>query len=192
MPTRTWIVLLRAIGGATHAKMSMAQLRAGCAKAGLDNPRTYIASGNLIVESDLPEARVRSAIEGVITAHGLLIGREHGLNNAVILRRPADLIAVLAGPAFPDAARDRPSRLQVVFLDRAPDAAALQPLRALATTERLHLSGSELTVDYPDGIATSKLTAKAIERHLDCTGTARNWNTIGKLLDLAQQKNGDR
>ena len=181
----TWVAFLRAIGGATHAKMSMAQLRDGCAAAGLQNPRTYIASGNLIVTSDGPERQVLETIEDVVRAHGLTIGRDKSLNNAVILRRPDQLSAILADPAFPDAARDRPARLLVVFLDRAPDPARLDALAAIRGPERLQLSGAELTVDYRDGVGTSKLTAKAIERHLDCTGTARNWNTIGKLDALA-------
>lgn len=183
----TWIAFLRAIGPATHKKMSMAQLRDGCASAGLESPRTYIANGNLIVDSGWPEDRVHKTIEGVVTAHGLTIGRDNSLNNAVLLRQSKHLASILAHPAFPDAARDRPSRLLVVLLDRAPSPSAVDPLRDIADSEKLALSGTELTVDYREGISTSKLTAKAIERHLDCTGTARNWNTLMKLAKLTGQ-----
>ena len=48
----TWIALLRGVNVGGHNKLPMAQLRAGLDEAGLSNPRTYIQSGNVIVDCD--------------------------------------------------------------------------------------------------------------------------------------------
>jgi len=52
--------------------------------------------------------------------------------------------------------------------------------------EVLKSRGRELYLVYPDGIGTSKFTGASIERQLGLRGTARNWNTVLKLLALAQ------
>jgi uncharacterized protein (DUF1697 family) len=53
--------------------------------------------------------------------------------------------------------------------------------------ETIHGNGKHLYIVYPDGIGTSKLTGTAIERALGVRGTARNWNTVLKLLALSQK-----
>jgi uncharacterized protein (DUF1697 family) len=53
--------------------------------------------------------------------------------------------------------------------------------------EELRLDGRELYIHYPDGIGKSKLTPALLERTLKVSGTARNWNTILKLLEMAEQ-----
>lgn len=176
MASVRWVALLRAIGPASHRRMSMADLRDGVARAGLGEPRTILATGNLLVTSDAAEAEVRAAIEGVVQERGL-----DPQMHAVILRRAAELGRILAAPAFPGAAAERPARCLVVFLDREPDADGLAALAERTRRERLALDGRELTIDYADGVGSSRLTVKAVEGALKATGTGRNWTTIGRL-----------
>ena len=49
---------------------------------------------------------------------------------------------------------------------------------------RFQLDGRELYLHLPNGAGRSKLTLDYIERRLAVRGTARNWNTVLKLLDL--------
>ena len=51
--------------------------------------------------------------------------------------------------------------------------------------EKIRGDGSHAYITYPDGAGNSKLTPAVIERHLGCAGTARNWNTVGKLVALS-------
>lgn len=57
---------------------------------------------------------------------------------------------------------------------------ALEPhvafLRAINVSGKNHL---------PNGAGRSKLTIDWIERGLGVAGTARNWRTVGKLLEMA-------
>jgi len=173
------IALLRAIGPATHAKMSMEDLRNACKASGLERVATYIATGNLILESRKSAAAVQAIIEGVL--------RGFDLANRVVMRKPDDLAAIVAANPFPKAATLRPSKLVVCFLAATPDAERLAKLLQYRGPERFKLVGRELCVDYPNGVTGSKLTPGVLERRLDTPATFRNWNTVQKLLAMARK-----
>jgi uncharacterized protein (DUF1697 family) len=58
-----YVALLRAVNVGGTGKLPMTELKAMCEAAGLDQVRTYIASGNVIFSSGKSEDAVRSAIE---------------------------------------------------------------------------------------------------------------------------------
>ena len=48
----------------------------------------------------------------------------------------------------------------------------------------IELRGPEVYLYYPDGVGRSKLTNAFLENRLDVAGTARNWNTLKKLVEI--------
>ena len=176
-PGTTRIVLIRAIGPPTHAAMSMAELRDGCAEAGLENARTLLATGNLLFETSASASRARASVRDVLS--------RHGLDNALFMRRPDELAAVLEANPFPDAALKRPNHLLVLFLERRVGESELRELEAYDGPERFEARGRELYIDYVDGVGRSRLTPAVLERRLGQPGTARNWNTVNKLVEAA-------
>ncbi len=171
---RTWIALLAGIGGATHKAMSMSHLRDACEKSGLVHVRTVLATGNIIFESDLSEAGIMKLLCGIVA--------DHGLDNAVFLRRPAQLRAARKANPFPDAADERPNHLLVHFLASKGNPTALEDYQG---PERISVQGREVYIDYAEGIGRSRLTSARLLRALGQPGTARNWNTLEKLIDKA-------
>lgn len=164
-----YVALLRAVNVGGTGTLAMADLRALCDRAGFDNVRTYIASGNVVLDSAATAVEVKRTLEAALHDHA---GRPVG----VVVRDHAALSAVLAANPFPDAA---PNRLVVVFLDAPPPADALQALRHLAG-ERIALGAREIYVHYGDGMAGSKLVIPAAK-----AGTGRNLNTVAKLTALS-------
>lgn len=163
-----YVALLRAVNVAGTGKLPMVELRAMAEALGLANVRTFIASGNLIFESDLSEAAVKAALETRIEAYA-------GKHVPIFVRTAAEMAAVRAADPFPDA---HGSRHMVYFLDTAP------PLDTIATArgqagERIALGIREIYVDYGDGIRFTKLKLPAIK-----SGTGRNMNSVGKLAAL--------
>jgi len=74
----------------------------------------------------------------------------------------------------------------VMCLHDAPDASAVKALReAIVGREVVQVRGREAYFVYPDGVGSSKLTHGLIEKKLGTKGTARNWNTVLKLLEAA-------
>jgi uncharacterized protein (DUF1697 family) len=175
--TKKWIALIRAIGPATHKKMSMQDLRESCVQAGLENVSTYIASGNLLFASPVSKSRLTALLQEILAGYDL--------ENDIILRTPAELKAVVSAAPFPGAAKARPNHLLVVFLNNKLNKHATDKLAARDGPESILALDREFCVDYKEGVGRSKLTPALIERHLGQPGTARNWNTVNKLIELS-------
>jgi len=98
----------------------------------------------------------------------------------------AELRGIVEGNPFPTEAKRDPSHLLVHFLPRAPAADASDKMKALVVPgEKFALTRVAAYVFYAHGIARSKL-AGGIDRALGVRGTGRNWNTVMKMLALAE------
>ncbi|MCZ0738228.1 DUF1697 domain-containing protein [Phreatobacter sp. AB_2022a] len=171
------VALIRAIGPATHARMSMKDLSEGCRAAGLAKVSTYIQTGNVIVDTRFGAPRIGATVSGVL--------RRFGLGNDVVVRRADALAALAAADPYPDAAAARPDALVVMFLAEPPEAERLATLLRHGGPERISVIGPDLCIDYAGGITGSKLLPGTIERRLGIVGTARNWNTVRRLAALS-------
>ena len=169
-----YVALLRAVNVAGTGKLPMAELRAMAQGLGLANVRTYIASGNLLFESALSEREVKAALETQIEAYA-------GKYVPIFVRTAAEMAAVRAVDPFPDA---HGSRHMVYFLDAAPPQETQQTARDQAG-ELIALGLREIYVYYGDGIRFTKLKLAATKR-----GTARNMNTVAKLVAMMSLKGG--
>jgi uncharacterized protein (DUF1697 family) len=97
----------------------------------------------------------------------------------VIVRTAAEMEAVLACNPFSNAP---PNWTVAIFLDDPPSANALSSLRG-QKDEEVHLGKREIYVSYGSGMARSKLKIPAA-----ADGTARNLNTIAKLVALSRMR----
>ncbi|KQZ59674.1 MULTISPECIES: DUF1697 domain-containing protein [unclassified Lysobacter] len=165
----TYIALLRAVNVGGTGKLPMAELREMCVAAGFQDVRTYIASGNVVLRSPKSAVQVKQALEARLAEYA---GKPVG----VVVRSGADLARVLAGNPFAEGA---PNRVVAIFLDDPPAADALDTVRH-RREERIALGEREIYVHYGDGMADSKLVIPAAR-----AGTARNMNTVAKLIELA-------
>jgi uncharacterized protein (DUF1697 family) len=147
----------------------MADLRAMCADAGFLRVRTYIASGNVVFDSNASPTNVKADLEARLLAHA---GKPVG----VIVRTAAQMAAVLKANPFSQAP---PSRTVAIFLDEPPPSDALDHAVG-AKDEQMRLGKREIFVHYGGGIGKSKLKIPIAQR-----GTARNMGTIAKLVEIA-------
>ena len=173
------IALLRAVnvGG---RKLMMAELRQLMAELGFEGARTLLQSGNLVLDAGgLAGAELEARLEAATRAR-------FGLATDYLVRTPAEWTSIVAANPFGDFARADPAHLLVMLLKAEPGPEAVAALRAaIVGREELAAVGRELFITYPDRIFQSKLTGALIERRLGLRGTARNWNTVGKLAELA-------
>jgi uncharacterized protein (DUF1697 family) len=172
-----WVALLRAVNLGSRNKVPMAELRARLENAGYEGVRTYIASGNVILDGP----RSRTALAADLER---LIAKAFRVDTTAILRTPKELSAVVAGHPF---GKDT-SHSHIVFLAARPRRAAAERLAALdPSPDRAVLAGSEVYLHYPAGYSGSRLSAAQIERVLAVGGTHRNWRTVAKLAELAAE-----
>jgi uncharacterized protein (DUF1697 family) len=74
--------------------------------------------------------------------------------------------------------------LHIWFLAGAPKFDTERADALIAVPERYHVTDRAIYLHAPDGIGRSKLAA-AMEKIAGVPATARNWNTVSKLLEMA-------
>jgi uncharacterized protein (DUF1697 family) len=173
-----FIALIRGINVGGHKKIRMADLKASCEAMGLRDVRTHLQSGNVVFKSAKSNrAQLAKEIQAAMS-----------VDAKVILRSADELRAVVDANPMPEEAQRGPSHFIVTFLDAKPSAAAMQSLRdAYSGPEKMELHGTELYIEYGPDMGRSKLNNALIERKLGVAGTARNWNTVTKLVELAEE-----
>jgi uncharacterized protein (DUF1697 family) len=174
------IALLRGINLASRNRIAMGELRELLTGHGYGDVRTLLQSGNVVLTSDLAPERLARALEDQIAA-------ALGVAPAVVVRTREELADVVARDPFGPVADD-PRRYQVSFLSGEPDQQAVREIEAVdVAPERVAFSGREIYAWHPEGIQRSPLVKLLSEQRLGVAATARNWNTVTKLLDMAGQ-----
>jgi uncharacterized protein (DUF1697 family) len=167
-----YVALLRAVNVGGTGKLPMSELKAICGDAGFTRMETYIASGNVVFDSEATPSRVKAELERRLQAR---VGKPVG----VIVRSAAELLAVLKTNPFP---KTDPKHTYVLFLDEPPPADALTRASG-QQDEQMRLGEREIYVHYAGGMGRSKLKIPAAK-----SGTARNMNTVAKLAAMASER----
>ena len=178
------VSLLRGVNVGGHNKIKMDALCALCESLGLHDPQTYVQSGNVIFRTtDRDLAPLTRRIENAIE-------RKFGFRPAVIARTTSEWRDVIRRNPFATRRGIHPAKLIVIFLPSEPGPEVRASLRRIKPDpEELRISGRELYIYFPNGMGRSKLPA-LIDKTLKTPGTARNWNTVTKLLEMAESLEG--
>lgn len=176
------ISLLRGVNVGGHHKIKMDALRALYESLGLREARTYVQSGNVVFKTQGHDiARLTQKIEG---------GIEHsfGFRPEVVIRTACELRDVIRRNPFAKRRDIDPSKLLVTFLAGNPtDEARERAGKIKADPEEMHIEGREIYIYFPNGMARPKLSWAQVVKTLKTTGTGRNWNTVTRLLALAEE-----
>jgi len=175
------ISMLRGVNVGGHNKIKMDALRALYESMKLREAQTYVQSGNVIFRTDERDiARLAKRIEDGIE-------RKLGFRPDVILRTATEMREVIARNPFAKRRGIEPSKLLVTFLGSDPGAEAREKiLQIKCDPKELRIEGRELYIYFPNGIGRSKLSWAGLEKTLKTPGTARNWNSVTKMLEMAE------
>lgn len=169
------IFLVRAVnvGG---AKLPMADWRGIAEELGATDVSTYIASGNLVCTPPPDVDAFERALE-------VAVQERFGFFREVISRSVEEVRAALDAHPF-EVLEPRFSYVTFLAVEPTPDAIA--KARTFETGEdRWEVIGRELHVRYAAGAGRPQMKDASIGRALAVPGTARNLNTVRKLLELA-------
>jgi uncharacterized protein (DUF1697 family) len=170
------VVLLRAVnvGG---AKLPMADLKSIAADLGATDVSTYIASGNLVAtvpgDADAFDRALEKAIE-----------KQFGYFREAISRSRDELQKALDAHPFEVI---EPRYSYISFMLTAPTAQAVKAAADVPTgNDRWQVVGRELHLRYAGGAGRAELKDAQLLRALGrIPATARNLNTVRKLIELA-------
>jgi uncharacterized protein (DUF1697 family) len=174
------VALVRGINVGKNNRLPMATLREVIGDLGYTDVRTHLNSGNAVftVSGSQTPATVARKLEGTLLD-------ETGLKLRVVVRSAKELADVVARNPFAAEATD-PARFLVAFLAEPVPAGRLRDVDADALApERFNLARRELYLWLPGGLQNSPMMKVLTDQKLGVATTARNWNTVTKLLELA-------
>jgi uncharacterized protein (DUF1697 family) len=173
------VVLLRGINLGSTRRVPMAELRSMLDGAGYENVRTYVQSGNVVLDSDVKATELEADM-------AQLISERFGFDVPVVSRTARELASVVKRDPFGELITE-PKRYQVSFLNREPPADVVKALEGLAAeSEAVAVNGREIYAWHPAGVARSKLWNKLAGGSLGVVATARNWTTVCTLLEMTR------
>jgi len=178
-----YLALLRGINVGGRNKVAMADLRDVAAAVGLADATTYIQSGNLLFSCDGADT---AALADLLERE---IASRLNVRPAVVVLSRGELKQVIADNPYPE--ETNPKCLHAVFHrdEVGPDhvaalAAAVQRARATGSRDDAAVVGRTLFLRTPDGYGRSELAAQLTRSSAATAGTARNWSTVTKLMDM--------
>ena len=175
----TYLLLFRGVGGAT--KLPVAPLREVLNKARFTNVTTYINSGNALVRSTLSREKTIAKVAKLCKEH-------IGFDKPIFAPTASEWQAVIDNNPFPEVTEGK--HLHAALLTSTPKPEAVEAIRSIAMDgERLAIVNDVAYLHTPHGFGTSKFAAKS-DKGIGVVNTARNWNTVLKMMELAQELEG--
>ena len=173
------IAFLRAINVAGHGKVKMEDMRQAFSKAGCENVRTYIQSGNVIFQSaeenlDAIKGHIQNELKELL-----------GSEVTVLFRTQREISNMVKKNFFKDIDKDVDIKLYVTFLSRHPEIQPKFPLHL--DKEALDVIGMEnldvFTVSRRKKNGFYGFPNNFIEKEFGVLATSRNWNTVLKIAE---------
>ena len=173
---KRWIILLRGVSPTGKNKVPMTGLRQAMTKNGFTNVRTWIQSGNVLVDTTLGRAETEAAIMGVLR-------EDIKTDLAVIVKTAEEIRETLDGNPFVDLPGDR---VFYGMFNRQPAQDKAAALLALDFGEDLlRITGNAVYLFILGSAARTRLNNVWLQRRLGVALTFRNANTLGKLVEMA-------
>ncbi|PSH66206.1 DUF1697 domain-containing protein [Phyllobacterium sophorae] len=174
----TYIVLFRGVGGATL--LPVQPLKTALIEGGFERVATYINTGNVVLISD---ARPKVIVQRIAA----IALEKFAFSKAIMILSKPQWKKLIADNPFPEHAGEG-DKLHAFLMEKKPDDEAVKALerKAIGLPEQFRIGGKVLYYYPPQGASQSKLHGK-IESTLRVTTTARNWNTVLKLEQLADK-----
>ena len=171
-----YICLLRGINVGGRNKVLMGELRILFANAGYEDVRTYIQSGNVIFCSD-------DKFNTVLKNVKINLSQKYDFKIGIVLRTLKDFEKIILLNPFDGA---EPNRKLVTFLSKETEGFSIEDIeKKKSSDEEILIGKMEIYLHCPNGYGITKLTNTFMEKILGVTCTTRNWRTILKLKELA-------
>ncbi|MEH6535072.1 MAG: DUF1697 domain-containing protein [Psychroserpens sp.] len=175
----TYIVLLRGINVGGHKKVPMAELRELLAKTGFETVKTYIQSGNVILQSlEKKNATIESTVHVAIKSH-------FGFEVPVIARTRGELQLIFDTCPFSE---EKKENSYFTLLNTIPDANLVKGVAQITyEDEEFQIINDCLYFYASKGYGQAKFNMNSFEKKLEVKATSRNYKTMVKLLAMSSE-----
>ena len=175
----TYIALLKGINVGGHKKVPMAELRELLSKSGFENVQTYIQSGNVILQSNNSDiSKIESDIEKSIEDY-------FGFEVSVLVKTRQDLQRIFDDSSFTE--DKKKASYFMMFHDCPSDDLVKEASEKVYEGEEYKIINNCIYYYYEKGLGKAKFNVNFFERKFKTFATARNYNTMVKLLSLSAE-----
>jgi len=160
----------------------MADLRDLYTSLGFEGARTWLQSGNVVFRTRQRSlAKVVQEIESGIE-------KRFGFHSTVMTRTAAEMREIVARNPFSGREDVHPSRFVVFFLASDPGKETREKILAMPLgPQELRFHATEMYVHFQEGFSQAGRPWLAVEKALNVAATGRNWNTVRRLLAMAEE-----
>lgn len=178
----THLALLRGINVSGHNMMKMDALKSMLEKAGFQNVKTYIQSGNVFVDTDEENA---ASVGFKIKQE---IFKDFGHDVPAVVINKEDLNSCFKNNPFLKEKDVDTKKLYVAFLSNTLRSESINDLKiSQFKPDEAIIDGNKIFIKYAVGAGKTRLDQKYIEKKLNLTATIRNWNTVTQLLKMYEE-----
>ncbi|MDT0606701.1 DUF1697 domain-containing protein [Croceitalea rosinachiae] len=171
----TFIVFLRGINVSGKKKIKMAELKASLTKNGFDQVKSYIQSGNLILDSEMKSNSIADKVQKCIRDN-------FGFQVPTLVLTSTEVNTILRDIPFHNA---EDKNLYFTLLHEKPDLELVEDFNSLQfENEDFFISESCVYLNCKKGAGKAKLNNNLIENKLKIIATTRNLNTMKKMLEM--------
>lgn len=172
----TYIVLLKGINVGGHKKVPMAELRELLTKSGFENVKTYIQSGNVILKSSEKSKTVENKIQKAIVAY-------FKFEVSVLVKTSRELQQIFE--ACPFSEEKKQASYFMMLYDTPNEDLVKVASEKIYEGEEYKIINDCIYFFCAKGYGQAKFNTNFFERKLKTFATARNYNTMVKLLSLS-------
>lgn len=173
----TYIALLRGINVGGHRKLPMTELRYAFSDAGMKYVKTYIQSGNVVFKSTELQAKV---LEHMLNG---IIKTKFGLDVPVMVKTRESLLSIFNKCPFQE---EEKAQSYFIFLKDSPPKLSVEEASKKTYPYERFFIGKDCIYLFPSkGYGNSKFNIPYFEKILQTEATARNYNTVLKLVSLS-------
>lgn len=177
----TYIILLRGINVSGKNKLPMADLKALCESLGFTNVKTYIQSGNVVMQ--YPNVESNSEISNMLTQ---AIAKKFSYEVESVVLTIQRLKTIIEESPFLNIDNIDLSRCYITYLQTVPDMSRIEQLETIEyNSDKMIFKNDVVYVYCPGGYGKTKFSNTFIESKLKVSATTRNWKTTNTLLELA-------
>jgi uncharacterized protein (DUF1697 family) len=174
------IILLSSLNVGSRNRISNAELRDALWQIGLSGAHPVMQSGNLVINDVSRQPDCRKLEQTLEQGLKSLVG----LDTSAFVYRASTLRHITSEPPWPA----QPSKV-LLFVHRSTigDQELANLKQALKSTEQLSLGERYFWLHAPEGIAGSRIAAKASSL-IGAPATARSLSSLSKILSAVDQK----
>lgn len=181
---KSYVVLLRGINVGGKNKVPMATLRECLEKLGFANVQTYIASGNVLLESNKDEKAVKAQIEAALVKNFKL---DSELVKVLVLS-PAQLESVVTNKPRGFGEQPDTYHSDAIFLIDYDEKQALEVFKPKEGVDTIWPGKKVIYSQRLSSMRTKSRLNKIMGTQAYKSMTIRNWNTTVQLLSLLRSR----